>query len=117
MPYCPYFWGVWSFSPNKTAAKELIEALMQREPVEQRCNEVIGYDVPPFTSMLDFKIWDGGRAAEGHRLQLPDPAIPQGRGAYRGDAGTAGDRRADLQSRHYADNAGEAAKAARRSTR
>ncbi len=57
LPYLPYFWGVWSFSPNKSAAKDLIEALMQRELVEQRCTEVIGYDVPPFNSMLDFKIW------------------------------------------------------------
>src|ERR1700709_163926 len=47
-PYLPYFWGVWNFSKNKSAAKELIESLLQREPVEQRCNEVIGYDVPPF---------------------------------------------------------------------
>jgi ABC-type glycerol-3-phosphate transport system substrate-binding protein len=57
LPYLPYFWGVWSFSKNKTAAKELIEALLQRDTVEARCNEVIGYDVPPFDSMLDFKVW------------------------------------------------------------
>jgi len=57
-PYLPYFWGVWGFSKNKTAAKELIEALLQRNECEERCNAVIGYDVPPFDSMLDFKIWD-----------------------------------------------------------
>lgn len=57
-PYLPYFWGVWGFSKNKSAAKELIEALLQREPVEARCAEVIGYDVPPFQSMLDFKVWE-----------------------------------------------------------
>jgi ABC-type glycerol-3-phosphate transport system substrate-binding protein len=57
LPYLPYFWGVWSFSKNKTASKELIEALLQREPVERRCTEVVGYDVPPFGTMLDFKIW------------------------------------------------------------
>ncbi len=57
-PYLPYFWGVWGFSKNKTAAKELIEALLQRDEVEARCNEVIGYDVPPFQSMLDFKVWE-----------------------------------------------------------
>ena len=56
-PYLPFFWGVWSFSKNKSAAKELIEALMQRDAVEERCNEVIGYDVPPFDSMLNFKVW------------------------------------------------------------
>src|SRR5205823_9688869 len=39
-PFLPFFWGVWSFSKNKSAAKDLIEYLMQREPVEQRCTEV-----------------------------------------------------------------------------
>ena len=57
-PYLPYFWGMWGFSKNKSAAKELIEALLQREPVEARCAEVSGYDVPPFQSMLDFKVWE-----------------------------------------------------------
>jgi ABC-type glycerol-3-phosphate transport system substrate-binding protein len=57
LPYLPYFWGLWSFSKNKSAAKELIEALLQRDAVEARCTEVVGYDVPPFDSMLDFKVW------------------------------------------------------------
>jgi ABC-type glycerol-3-phosphate transport system substrate-binding protein len=71
VPYLPYFWGVWSFSPNKTAAKELIEALMQREPVEQRCTAVSGYDVPPFTSMLDFKIWSEVEPPKGTVYNYP----------------------------------------------
>jgi len=56
-PYLPYFWGIWSFSPNQSAAKELIAYLCQREQVEQRDNAVDGYDIPPFLSMSDFKIW------------------------------------------------------------
>ena len=52
------FWGVWSFSKNQTAAKELIEYLMQRGQVEARDNVVQGYDIPPFDSMNDFKIWE-----------------------------------------------------------
>ena len=56
-PYLPFFWGVWQFAPNKTAAKELIEYLMQSNNVEARCNAVSGYDIPPFDSMLDFKVW------------------------------------------------------------
>jgi ABC-type glycerol-3-phosphate transport system substrate-binding protein len=71
LPYLPYFWGVWSFSKNQTAAKELIEALLQREPVEQRCNEVIGYDVPPFNSMLDFKIWQEVEPPKGTVYNYP----------------------------------------------
>jgi ABC-type glycerol-3-phosphate transport system substrate-binding protein len=71
LPYLPYFWGVWSFSKNKTAAKELIAALLQREPVEQRCTEVIGYDVPPFNSMLDFKIWEEVEPPKGTVYNYP----------------------------------------------
>lgn len=70
-PYLPYFWGVWGFSKNKTAAKELIEALLQRDNVEERCNEVIGYDVPPFNSMLDFKIWEEVEPPKGTVYNYP----------------------------------------------
>ena len=57
LPLGAFSWGIWNFSSNKTAAKELIEYLSQRENVEARCNVVSGYDVPPFASMTDFKIW------------------------------------------------------------
>ena len=56
-PYLPYFWGIWSFSRNKPAAKDLIQYLLQRPQVEERCAVVDGYDIPPFTSMLNFKVW------------------------------------------------------------
>ena len=49
LPMGAFSWGIWNFSPNKTAAKELIEFLSQRENVEARCSVVQGYDVPPFT--------------------------------------------------------------------
>ena len=57
MPLGAFSWGVWNFSSNKTAGKELIEYLMQREQVEARDNAVMGYDIPPFVSMTDFKVW------------------------------------------------------------
>jgi hypothetical protein len=31
---------------------------MQREQIEARDNVVAGYDLPPFESMTDFKIWE-----------------------------------------------------------
>src|SRR3954451_8964209 len=46
MPAQTRFWGIWSFSRNQTAAKELIEYLMQREQVEARDDVVLGYDLP-----------------------------------------------------------------------
>jgi ABC-type glycerol-3-phosphate transport system substrate-binding protein len=57
VPSLTMFWGIWNFSKNQAAAKELIEYLMQREQVEARDNVVAGYDLPPFESMNDFKVW------------------------------------------------------------
>jgi ABC-type glycerol-3-phosphate transport system substrate-binding protein len=57
-PALPFSWGIWTFSRNKTAAKELLEFLMQREQVHERCDVVAGFDIPPFDSMLDFDVWE-----------------------------------------------------------
>lgn len=52
------FWGVWQFAKNKSAGKDLIAFLSERANVEERCTKVSGYDIPPFDSMLDFKVWE-----------------------------------------------------------
>lgn len=70
-PYAQQFWTIWSFSQNKSAAKELIEFLMQRENVDVRCTEVLGYDLPPFDSMLDFKIWADAEPPKGTAYNYP----------------------------------------------
>jgi ABC-type glycerol-3-phosphate transport system substrate-binding protein len=70
-PYLPYFWGVWKFAKNKSAAKELIAYLCQREQVEERCKIVDGYDLPPFQSMLDFKIWEEVEPPKGTLYNYP----------------------------------------------
>ena len=57
-PYLPYFWGIWSFSRNKTAAKGLLEFLSERPQAERQTTISSGYDIPPFGSMSDFKIWE-----------------------------------------------------------
>lgn len=57
VPFSQSFWGIWKFAQNKSAAKELLEHLMQREQVEPREEVVVGYDLPPYAGMLDFKIW------------------------------------------------------------
>src|SRR5271154_3868942 len=36
VPTQSYFWGTYSFSPNKSAGKDLVEFLMQRPNVEER---------------------------------------------------------------------------------
>ena len=57
VPTQQYFWGTYSFSPNKSAGKDLIEYLMQRDNVEQRDIASDGYDLPPYAKLNDFKIW------------------------------------------------------------
>jgi ABC-type glycerol-3-phosphate transport system substrate-binding protein len=71
LPLGAFSWGVWNFSPNKTVAKELIEFLSQRENVEARCAATAGYDVPPFASMTDFKIWDEVEPPKGTVYHYP----------------------------------------------
>ncbi len=58
VPTQQYFWGVYKFSQNKTAGKELIEYLMQRENIEAREVASSGYDLPPYAKLNDFKVWD-----------------------------------------------------------
>ena len=71
MPHSMNFWGVWKFSPNKTAAKELIEHLMQRENVMARSDVTLGYDLPPFISMTDFNIWNESGPPKGTVYNYP----------------------------------------------
>lgn len=71
LPLGAFSWGVWKFSQNKTAAKELIEFLSQREQVEARCNVVSGYDVPPFISMTDFAVWKNVEPPKGTVYNYP----------------------------------------------
>lgn len=56
-PYLPYFWGIWSFSRVKPAAKGLLEFLSERTSAERQTTTSNGYDIPPFLSMNDFPIW------------------------------------------------------------
>ncbi|MBV9861700.1 MAG: extracellular solute-binding protein [Alphaproteobacteria bacterium] len=52
-----YFWGVWNFSPNKSAGKELIQYLADRPQAERLVAVTEGYDIPSFEGQLDFKTW------------------------------------------------------------
>ena len=85
VPAAYFFWGVWNFSTNKTAAKELIEYLSQREQVEERCNIVDGYDIPPFQSMTDFPVWKNVAPPKGTVFNYP---IRKSHGAQANVAGS-----------------------------
>ena len=54
----PYFWGIWNFSRAQPAAKEFLNWISQREQIERLTVAGVGYDIPPFLSMADFKIWE-----------------------------------------------------------
>jgi ABC-type glycerol-3-phosphate transport system substrate-binding protein len=56
-PAQPSFWGIWNFSPNKSAAKSLAMYLWQKSSVEQLVAASKGYDIPCFGSLRDFKTW------------------------------------------------------------
>jgi ABC-type glycerol-3-phosphate transport system substrate-binding protein len=71
VPTASFFWGVYSFSNNKSAARELIEYLMQRERVEARCDATAGYDLPPYANMTDFKIWEEVEPPKGTVYNYP----------------------------------------------
>lgn len=56
-PGQPYFWSIWNFSPNKSAAKSLLAHISQRSAIEQMVAASIGYDIPAYDKCLDFKTW------------------------------------------------------------
>lgn len=71
MPHNINFWGIWKFSPNKSAAKELIEYLLQRDLCEERDNAVLGYDLPPYANFTDFKVWQDTGPPKGTVFNYP----------------------------------------------
>ena len=56
-PAGPFYWGIWKFSNNKSAARSLLTYLSQHSAVEQLVTASGGYDVPAFSGLRDFKIW------------------------------------------------------------
>ncbi len=74
----PIFWGIWSFSKNRSAAKSLLHHLSQRAAVEQLVTASAGYDIPPFAGLRDFPIWAQAQPPRGtlyHYLPRDDQII------------------------------------------
>ena len=71
VPHRLYYWGIWDFSQAKPAAKDLITWLSQREQVETLTNAAVGYDIPPFQSMSNFKIWSEVEPPKGTVYNYP----------------------------------------------
>jgi ABC-type glycerol-3-phosphate transport system substrate-binding protein len=56
-PYLPFFWGIWNFSRNKSAARSLLVHLSTREAIEQFVAGSHGYDLPAYEAFNDFPTW------------------------------------------------------------
>jgi ABC-type glycerol-3-phosphate transport system substrate-binding protein len=71
VPMRPYFFGLWSFAQNKPAALDLLRYLGEREHMETLTTAVFGYDIPPYLSMSDFKIWEEVEPPKGTVYNYP----------------------------------------------
>lgn len=65
------FWGVTQFSANKQAAKDLVEALMQRPALEERAVIAAGIDLPPYANAVGLKLWNDAAPPAGALYNYP----------------------------------------------
>lgn len=56
-PCIPYFWGIWSFGKNKSAAKSLLLHLSQPAAIEKMVTASQGFDIPAFEKLTELKVW------------------------------------------------------------
>ncbi len=54
----PQFYGLWKFSKNKQAAKDLLTYISQKESIAQLVEASVGYDLPSFKTMYDLPTWN-----------------------------------------------------------
>ena len=67
----PYFWGLWEFSQNKTAAKELLLHMSQREQQAALVAASQGFDMPLIKSFYDFDTWVNAEPPAGTLYNYP----------------------------------------------
>ena len=72
-PYLPYFWGTWSFSKNKPAAKSVLRALSQPDSIEKMVVASGGYDLPCYEKLTTLKVWQEEGPPKGTLYHYPNP--------------------------------------------
>jgi ABC-type glycerol-3-phosphate transport system substrate-binding protein len=72
-PFLPYFWGIWNFGKNKTAAKDLLLHLSTASAVEKMVVASAGYDLPAFEKLTTFKVWAEEGPPPGTLYHYPNP--------------------------------------------
>src|SRR4030088_2465730 len=66
-----YYWGIWNFYKNIPAAKSLLAHLATRESQEKLVAASVGFDIPPFAGMMDFKVWEEVEPPKGTVYNYP----------------------------------------------
>jgi ABC-type glycerol-3-phosphate transport system substrate-binding protein len=72
-PFAAYFWGIWSFSKNKSAARSLLMHLSQPAAIEKLVAGSQGFDLPPFANLTTLKIWAEEGPPKGTLYHYPNP--------------------------------------------
>ena len=72
-PFLPFFWGIWNFSKNKSAAKSLLVHLSQPPAIEKLVAASSGYDLPSFANLTTLKTWAEEAPPKGTLYHYPNP--------------------------------------------
>lgn len=67
----PYLWGVWDFSENKQAAKDLLIHLAERDNIDKLLKASQGYDMPLLPSYYDNDVWTTEAPPKGTLANYP----------------------------------------------
>jgi ABC-type glycerol-3-phosphate transport system substrate-binding protein len=72
-PFLPFFWGIWNFGKNKSAAKSLLVHLSQPAAIEKLVAASSGYDLPSFANLTTLKTWAEEGPPKGTLYHYPNP--------------------------------------------
>jgi ABC-type glycerol-3-phosphate transport system substrate-binding protein len=72
-PFIPFFWGIWAFGRNKSAAKSLLAHLSTRSAAEKMVAASQGYDIPSFANLTTLKTWAEEGPPKGTLYHYPNP--------------------------------------------
>jgi ABC-type glycerol-3-phosphate transport system substrate-binding protein len=72
-PFLPFFWGIWSFGKNVSAAKDLLMYMSTAASAEKMVEASGGYDLPSFEKLTKFKVWAEAEPPKGTLFSYPDP--------------------------------------------
>jgi len=72
-PFLPYFWGIWNFSKNKSAAKSALLALSTHDAIAKMVAASGGYDLPAYEKPTTLKTWAEEGPPKGTLYHYPNP--------------------------------------------